>query len=138
MCNDNGMWRTRLPLRLRILLIAGAMSWGIYCMLYFRSMEWGFNLETFAIGSAFAFFPACYAAVSVKPLRLLTGALLVVLLSGAASEGYAGIEESLFKREHAGRELEPGPGREVRARWWPWSSHCLWYEPETGRFGADD
>jgi hypothetical protein len=119
------------------------------------------DLELSALGAY-----ALAVSVFVLPAALLLGfrrtlgpwALMVSLICSASvlfAESWAGLEEALWRREAptsenpptvnlihvgdlGGRMLQDEYETVSKSRWWPFEHHCLWYQPESKRFGGHD
>ncbi len=130
-----------VPRWLRVFLASGALIWGLYWMLLFRTMGWGPTSLGFEAGVSIALPIALIGAVSFRPLRTIAGTILIIAICLSLSEGIAGAEEYLFRREVANmteEQMAEERGCIWRERLWPFEHHNLMYVDETGEFTGND
>ena len=121
---------------LRALAVFLVLSWGWYILLQFRTQQFGFTWDVFPLGALFVLPATILPFLGLRLVSVGMGGVALLLATMALSEGFAGFEESRFRREQAGVSTESG--WVCRDRRWPFSHHSMMYHPQSGRFFGSD
>jgi hypothetical protein len=120
----------------RALAALAVAAWGCYVVLAFRTQQAGFSPSVFAAAAMFVLPAALLPFLGLRWRGVALGAAATVLVAVAAAEGVAAAEEREFRQGQ--QSLTAGSAIVVQERRWPFSHHYLWYDPQTGAWGAGD